>query len=236
MEALSYTVKKNKRARRVGLRISPRDGLVVTIPHGFDTARIPNIIHTKWDWIEKHEEILERSEETADTMLPEEIRLPSLRRTYRVEYRPTTASHVKVSERSGDTLVVYGAVKDSEKCLLALQRWLRRKAHDTLVPWIQDICDETGLVCDDVTIRNQRSRWASCSGKRAISLNLKMLFLPPKLVRYVLIHELCHTRHMNHSKAFWNFVGRFDPYYERHDRLLTSYWYNGIPQWVDFAD
>jgi hypothetical protein len=62
-------------------------------------------------------------------------------------------------------------------------------------------------------------------------LNLCLLFLAPELMRYLLIHELCHGRHMNHSKRFWTLVGRFEPDYRRLDRALTESW-REVPAWL----
>ncbi len=73
-----------------------------------------------------------------------------------------------------------------------------------------------------VSIRQQRTRWGSCSRGNSISLNAKLLFLPPELVEYVLLHELCHTRAMDHSARFWAIVAEHDPGFERHRRALKD--------------
>jgi predicted metal-dependent hydrolase len=80
-------------------------------------------------------------------------------------------------------------------------------------------------------VRAQRSCWGSRSCSGTISLNLCLLFLAPELMRYLLIHELCHGRHMNHSKRFWTLVGRFEPDYRRLDRALTESW-REVPAWL----
>ena len=102
-----------------------------------------------------------------------------------------------------DIIKVYGCIEDERACQLSLNRWLSRQTREHLIPRLQILSAGTGLKYRQVFIRQQKTRWASCSRHRNISLNLKLLFLPPALVDYVLIHELCHIAEMSHSKEFW---------------------------------
>jgi hypothetical protein len=70
-------------------------------------------------------------------------------------------------------------------------------------------------------VRRQKTRWGSCSSRGTISLNAKLLFLPPPLVDHLLLHELCHTRHMDHSPAYWTCVAGFEPDYRRLENEVT---------------
>jgi predicted metal-dependent hydrolase len=82
-----------------------------------------------------------------------------------------------------------------------------------------------------VQIRAQRTCWGSRSGSGTISLNVCLLFLEPAVVRYLLIHELCHGRHMDHSKRYWKLVSRFEPRYRCLDKRLTESW-RRVPVWM----
>jgi len=82
-----------------------------------------------------------------------------------------------------------------------------------------------------VLVRSQRSRWGSCSRRRAISLNQKLLFVPPPLVRYVFLHELCHTVHFDHSPAFWAFLAQREPRWKALDEELDMAW-RYVPLWA----
>jgi predicted metal-dependent hydrolase len=84
-----------------------------------------------------------------------------------------------------------------------LQHWLKREARRHLPDWLALVAEDTGHRYQRVSVRLQRSRWGSCSSRGTISLNAKLLMLP-RMRRYVLVHELCHTLHMNHSPAFWD--------------------------------
>jgi hypothetical protein len=113
-----------------------------------------------------------------------------------------------------------------------MKRWLSRRAGDRLVPWLQQISEQHGMPFLRAVIKGQRTRWASCSRKKTINLNYKLLFLPPRIVRYILLHELCHTRQMDHSSKFWALVMRLEPDY----RTMVKELRHGpklVPDWVD---
>ena len=96
---------------------------------------------------------------------------------------------------------------------------------------LQALSELTSMPFKKLQIRAQRTCWGSHSGRGTISLNLCLLFLEPQLLRYLMIHELCHGRHMNHSKSFWRLVARFEPNYRKLDRELTECW-NRVPDWL----
>ena len=79
----------------------------------------------------------------------------------------------------------------------------RTQDREHVVPWLTTLGSDQGLDVGGVAIRSQRTRWASCSAKGVINLNVRLLFLPQELVRYALLHELTHIREMNHSRRYW---------------------------------
>jgi predicted metal-dependent hydrolase len=89
----------------------------------------------------------------------------------------------------------------------------------------------TGNPYKKMHIRGQRTCWGSHSSSGTVSINYCLLFLEPEAVRYLMIHELCHARNMNHSRRFWKFVSKFEPDYRRLDRALTDSW-NQVPVWL----
>ena len=76
------------------------------------------------------------------------------------------------------------------------------------------------LTIHTITIRDQKSRWGSCSSRGTLSFNYKLVFAPPKVLDYVVVHELCHLKHLNHSKAFWGEVARYLPDYKDRKKKL----------------
>ena len=85
---------------------------------------------------------------------------------------------------------------------------LRRKAQSALPAQLAQLADLHGFKYSGVKIRKSKSRWGSCSSKKAINLSLYLMMLPEHLIEYVLLHELCHTVHLNHSPAFWELLNK----------------------------
>jgi predicted metal-dependent hydrolase len=124
-----------------------------------------------------------------------------------------------------------GKTGDVRTARAALRRWLTARAADFLAPLLESTARETGLSYSRMAVRRQRSRWGSCSTRGTISLNCCLLFQRPQVVRYLLIHELAHTLHMNHSRRFWQCVAQHCPEFESLDRELTEGW-KRVPAWV----
>jgi predicted metal-dependent hydrolase len=106
-----------------------------------------------------------------------------------------------------------------------------REAHATLAPWLAGLAAKSGLHYERIQIRRQRTRWGSCSRNGTISLNACLLFQPPAVANYLLIHELAHTAHMNHSRRFWKLVEKLEPEWRQLDAALTGGW-RGVPSWA----
>jgi len=81
----------------------------------------------------------------------------------------------------------------------------------------------TGGYYSSITVRDQKTRWGSCSSRGTLSFNYRLIFAPPEVLDYVVVHELCHLTHMNHSKDFWNMVARIMPDYKAHKQWLRDH-------------
>jgi predicted metal-dependent hydrolase len=88
---------------------------------------------------------------------------------------------------------------------------------------MEALAEEHGFHFNRLSFRSQKTRWGSCSGNKNISLNSKLLFMSEAVVKYVMIHELCHTVEMNHSSRFWSLVEDCDPEYRHHKKQLKEY-------------
>ncbi|HOV87187.1 MAG TPA: SprT family zinc-dependent metalloprotease [Syntrophobacteraceae bacterium] len=223
-DGISYSVREDPRARRVILKISPEKGLEVVVPRGFDGRRIPGILIEKKDWIH---ETLQRFSGRNDSgqepfALPDSIWLRAVDERYVVEPAGDDEPGFQLVLNGKVDWRVRGEVRDARHLGRVMRPWLKRVGTAHLAPWLGRIGRETGLGFRTLQVRGQKSRWGSCSSRGTISLNYKLLFLPPELVRYILIHELCHTVHPNHSPRYWNLVARFEPAYRDLDRAMRT--------------
>jgi hypothetical protein len=217
---LTYRVRPHARARHVRIVVSRRAGVVVTIPRGFDRQRIPGILEQKRDWLE---EMLCRFPLTPFRP-PERIMLPSIAEEWTVAYEAENAQRVTLRGLGERRLHVSGAINRPELVRTVLGKWLVIKARQHLITWLRRVAAELGISVSEVSVRLQRSIWGSCSRRDAISLNARLLLIPPDLVRYVFIHELMHTRHRNHSPAFWQAVAAHVPDYRNKLKELKRFW------------
>lgn len=226
-KAIPYTIKVSPRAKNAKLRMTPHDGLVVVIPKGFDQRDVSALVESRREWIEHVQGSFDqrRVEGVSDGRgLPARLELAGIGESWQVGYRPTAGTQVLLREVAPDRIELSGAVHDEDACRWLIEAWLKRQATRRLTPQLERLSSAHGFSYGSVSFRKQQSRWGSCSTKGTISLNLKLLFLPPLLVRYIMVHELCHTRHMNHSRLFWEEVSKIDPDYGSHDREMRHAW------------
>ena len=99
----------------------------------------------------------------------------------------------------------------------------RSKARKKLVSRLNELSEQHGFSYNKVFMRNQKTRWGSCSAKNNISLNMKLIRLPDEMIDYVLLHELVHTRIKNHTNEFWTELSRFVGNAKKTDRRLNEY-------------
>jgi hypothetical protein len=104
-------------------------------------------------------------------------------------------------------------------------------ARERLEPRVAVLAATTGVRYARISVRRQRSRWGSCSVRGTISLNCCLLFQRPEVVDYLIIHELMHVKHMNHSARFWQAVERHCADWRELDRELVQGWRH-VPRWV----
>ncbi len=234
-----YTLRESSRARYFRIKVSARKGVEVIVPLRFDRRRIPSLLEEKREWIAEAVRKVETQQRAADAEaragLPRRISLRALEEEWAVEYRATDSPWVMATESEGGAgprLIVKGHIEDEDACRQALRRWVFRKAHACLVPWLEAVARAEGLPFRGSAVKAQRTRWGSCSAQGIINLNSKLLFVPSALVHYLLLHELCHTLHFNHSTKFWQAVKRREPKCRELNAELRKAW-RLVPSWMD---
>lgn len=213
------SVRISPRARYVRLRVVPPGRVELVLPRDHDVRALPSFIqqHRYWliDTVARMR--VEHAAQQAQRVAPDDLYLPALDEHWRLEYRGGARNICW--ERAGCGLLVQHKREEWDK---VLQRWLAGRARQTLGPRLLALAGELGFTCHGYAIRGQKTRWGSCSPRKVINLNWRLLFLPPEQVRYLMVHELCHTVHLNHSPRFWALVEKMQPDYESLDAAMRK--------------
>ena len=225
----AWRVRASNRARRLSVRIFPGGQVEIVVPHGTRPRTVERFVTRNRPWIERKVAQYRPAEAVDDERLPEIIQFQASGDIWRVEYVEAPGTPRLAVEENSLRLI-----GDQSRILLvrhALQRFMMRAAHAILIPKLELLAAECGLRYVDAQIRRQRTRWGSCSRRGTISLNACLVFQPADVVRYLLLHELAHTRHMNHSRRFWELVERLEPRWRELDAALARGW-REVPGWV----
>lgn len=132
-----------------------------------------------------------------------------------------TAWILKTHEKQGKIQPVILSEQE-EKQRNALEKRYRNAAKDYIPKRVEYYHQFTGGHYEKITIRDQKTRWGSCSSTGTLSFSFRLMLAPPRVLDYVVVHELCHLTHMNHSKEFWNMVENILPDYKEHRKWLKE--------------
>ncbi|MBT8103900.1 MAG: M48 family metallopeptidase [Gammaproteobacteria bacterium] len=226
-----FSVRESGRARRLSIKVFPRGRVEVVVPKRTRPAEVREFVEAHRDWILKARASFAAEHPPEPFALPELVSLDGIEREFAVRYLPEEGAKTVKFRNQGGAVVLSGQTANEKLCVQALKRWLTSLAKREYAPRLQSLSGLTGNSYKKMHVRGQRTCWGSHSSNGTISLNYCLMFLDPAHLRYVMIHELCHARHMNHSNRFWALVGQFEPEYRRLDKDLNSSW-KQIPTWV----
>ena len=224
-----WRVRASDRARRLTVRVFPGGDVEIVVPHGTRPRTVEQFVSRYRSWIDRKVAQYRPLEAGNCDELPTEVRFQASGHCWRVDY--VEAARAPRLAVDGSRLLLTGDLSRIALARHALQRFTMRMAHSMLVPQLGRLAAESGLQYSTAQIRRQRTRWGSCSRRGTISLNACLMFQPPDVVRYLLLHELAHTRHMNHSRRFWALVEHLEPHWRELDARLSQGW-REVPGWV----
>jgi predicted metal-dependent hydrolase len=225
-----WSVRESRRARRLTVRVFHTGRVEVVVPARTSERAVARFLERHRPWIERKREEARRQAGPPAPFPPPQIDLPACEETWRIHLAGGTG-RARIAASASGLLTLAGGAGTGPSVRQALRRWLADRARQVLAPLLAECARELGLSYERMLIRRQRTRWGSCSTRGTVSLNCCLLFQPPAVVRYLMIHELVHTLHMNHSRRFWQRVARHCPDYHSLDRELLDGW-RRVPGWV----
>lgn len=212
--------KVSPRSNRVRLAVRPGPKVMLTYPPHATQAAALTFLRDNIPWLERvlaktrpvHPSLLAHLEKFPWVTLDDRLLAVDIRQGARASVRicsPEDSVRLTVPHEDGEA----GAV-----------RAVRRLAETGLGLAVDRLATRVGVSVNQVSVRDQTSRWGSCSTSGTLSLNWRLILLPPMLHDHVILHELSHRRHMDHSDRFWGQLAEWDPQWRKHDRELTKRW------------
>ena len=229
-DSAALNIRESARARRLSVRVFRTGRVEVIKPRRASRAAVVQFIDQHRAWIEQKRREALRHAVPPQPFPPSRIELACCEEIWRV-HLAGGSGRVRMRTDVPGVLSIHGSAGDVRQTRDALRRWLLKRAGELLPPALESLSQQLGLKFSRAVIRRQRSRWGSCSVRGTISLNCCLLFQRAAVVRYLMIHELAHTLHMNHSKRFWQAVAVHCPGYRALDAELLEGW-RRVPDWV----
>ena len=220
-----FAVRISPRALRLTARVHVGGRVEIVVPVGVGPKAVREFVQRFTPWIDRKVAAMQCPAEPA-ALVPRAVEFRCTGERFAVDWQET--SKRVIVERDGELLV---SAPDDAAARQLLLAWLKRAAGERLAQRLLHLAADLNYSVARVAIRCQRTRWGSCSTRGTVSLNCSLVFLPPEVVRYLFIHELAHTKHMNHSASFWRLVERLEPDYRRLDHELLAGW-RTVPAWV----
>jgi predicted metal-dependent hydrolase len=220
-----FAVRVSARARRLTARVHVGGRVEIVVPVGVNARAVREFVQRFTPWIDRKVAAMQCFAEPP-AALPRSVDFALTGERFDVEWQQDTRREVALC---GIRLLV--RAPDADQARAELQGWLKEAAQQRLAPSLLKLASDLNYSIQRVVIRCQRTRWGSCSTRGTVSLNCSLLFLRPEVVRYLFVHELAHTKHMNHSTGFWRLVETLEPDYRRLDRELLAGW-RTVPPWV----
>jgi predicted metal-dependent hydrolase len=242
MTRIAVNLRHSRRARRVAVRIGLGGQVELVVPRGVSVQQARAFLDSRAEWVRQHLARRCSAMPPAGEFPPRVLQIPLLQESWRIfvgggtgRARLVVCGDTREGSEAGAAaaggvleLRGQGTATDWRRCLLS---WLRRRALAALGARLHEAAQRHGFTFSKLSIRHQRTRWGSCSVRGAISLNLALLFQREDVVRYLLCHELAHTRHMNHSRHFWQCVASCEPRWRELDAALLQGWRH-VPRWM----
>lgn len=203
-------VTKYKRSKRIKIAVNPKREVNVIIPYFVSYDSALGFVREKLPWIRRTQQKIQNN--TGKQLLDEHFKLDVHNKS--LSLQPERISWVRIHHKSDKYIIFYpqhlNVADENLQSMLksAITETLRMEAKLILPQRTYQLAKKHGFSYSGVSIKNLRSRWGSCSATNNINLNLHLIRLPKHLTDYVILHELVHTKHKNHSPVFWDHLNK----------------------------
>jgi len=211
-----YTFKISRMARHARLEIRVETGLTVIVPQSYPRSLVPRIIKDKKHWVRTKLELFRRSKQDYSSgghstrYLGRELKVKT-----------------RVGNELGDSAILTGDelilhMKTAGDNRQGIETWLKNQGEIIIKGMAEKYGSTIGVKYRSLRIRSARTRWGSCSPRGTLSFNWKLIMAPLPVIEYVVVHELCHLKELNHSKSFWELVENHYPEWRAQRKWLRA--------------
>lgn len=228
--SIPYELINNDKAKNIRVSMSI-EGMRVSKPNRVKLNEVENFLKAKANWIKKlyikfqsiKVDKNERKWQSGEIM-------QYMGSSYNISVLKYDGLKKTIVEFTGTQFVVYvNKILSDEQKKISIEnqfkKWFIRMTKETIEERLEFYCNKVGLSYNQVRIKEQKTRWGSCSKNGNLNFNWKLIMAPQWVMDYVVLHEICHLRYLNHSKEFWNLVGVYMPEYKKAQQWLKK---NGI--------
>ncbi len=217
---ISYTHRTHPRSRSIKIQVKPSGEVVVTTPRFIPKWSINSFVKKSESWIE--EQLTKIKHQTQFGETKDSIKIFGKTYHKKVTLQDNHPVGVKIIDHD---FVINPIENKQQKIKNEIDRFLKFTAEKYILPRTKQLAEKMSIGFNKITLREQKTRWGSCSSQGNLNFNWRLVHCPPKVIDYVIIHELSHRKQMNHSQKFWDLVKKYDPEYKKHRGWLKR---NGL--------
>lgn len=213
---IAYTHKVDRRARAIKIKIEAPGIVTVVSPPFTPSFLVAGFVRLQRAWIESKLQSIQQVSTVARAETQDTIMIFGKRYHKRINFSAKQPIGVTIE---GETVVI-NPVDQHADVSRQIQRFLKSTAAHYIPPRVAQLAQTMKTTYGTITLRQQKSRWGSCSSLGNLNFNWKLVHFAPAIIDYVIVHELAHRTHMNHSRQFWQLVARYDPEHRKHRGFL----------------
>ena len=200
--------------KTLSLTINENAELIIRAPKRLSIEKIQDFINEKENWINRKKRLIE---DQIKDVASNDNKLLYLGNLFPINVAQNASKELFFT---GEEFIANSIEPDSLS--LSIKKWYKNKFKEIALPRVAYFANKHNLMVNQVRIKNQKTMWGSCSSKNNINLNYLLLMAPMGVIDYVIVHELVHTIHRNHSTDFWDSVESIMPEFQEHKRWLKK--------------
>ncbi len=225
-----YQIRRSQRARKTRIVVTDKK-IEVVAPFKVSEQLIHDFVYSQQDWIHATLKKIQHRVENAKSMAPSSYHngadIPFKGRQIQMNIKQVDSQKVSIELRQNSGFIIHLPKQSNtdynELIRSTLTDWMKKQAHQDASHYVHKHADKYQLFPRSINIKTQKSRWGSCGIHNDIYLNWLLILAPPEVMEYVVVHELCHIRHRNHSSDFWQLVGNHMVNYQQHRHWLKQH-------------